>query len=149
MSMDYQIVPDKNDVITKWICKGLNYDENWITDHITFGFRLNEELIGGLIFHDYRPQQEIWWTVYSVDKRWCNRRMLRIMFGMAFEFFGCKRISLLVNKSNTASLNFVKKLGFQQEGMFRAYRDNGEDCCIFGMLKNECKWIKEKEKINE
>ena len=103
----------------------------------------------GLIFHDYRPQQEIWWTVYSVDKRWCNRRMLRIMFGMAFEVFGCKRISLLVNKSNTASLNFVKKLGFQQEGMFRAYRDNGEDCCIFGMLKNECKWIKEKEKINE
>lgn len=149
MSMDYQIVPDKNDVITKWICKGLGYDKSWITDHITFGFMLNDKLIGGLIFHDYRPQQEIWWTVYSIDKRWCNRRMLRIMFGMAFEVFGCKRISLLVNKSNTASLNFVKKLGFQQEGMFRAYRDNGEDCYIFGMLKNECKWLKEKEKINE
>ena len=102
-------------------------------------------MLGGLIFHSYRPNTEVWWTVYTVDKRWCNRRMLKVMFDIAFNKLKCRRISLLVSKSNVAGINFVKKLGFQQEGMFRVYRENGEDCYIFGMLKNECKWIKNGE----
>ena len=75
--------------------------------------------------------------------------MLRIMFGIAFKAMGCRRISLLVDKSNAASLNFVKKLGFQQEGILRSFRENGEDCYILGMLKDECKWLREKGDKNE
>lgn len=71
------------------------------------------------------------------------------MFGIAFKAMGCRRISLLVDKSNAASLNFVKKLGFQQEGILRSFRENGEDCYILGMLKDECKWLKLKGEENE
>lgn len=148
-SEDYKIFPDKNDIITDWVCKGLKYDKAWLDEHLTFGFALKGKMIGGLIFHNYRPRHEIWWTVYSVDKRWCNRRMLKIMFGIAFKAMGCRRISLLVDKSNAASLNFVKKLGFQQEGILRSFRENGEDCYILGMLKDECKWLKLKGEENE
>ncbi len=141
MSDEYEILPDKNNIIAKWVCDGLGENADWLDTHITYGFAQGEKMLGGLIFHSYRPNIEVWWTVYTVDKRWCNRRMLRAMFDLAFNKLKCRRISLLVSKSNAASLNFVKKLGFQQEGMFRAYRENGDDCCIFGMLKNECKWI--------
>ena len=146
---EYEILPDKNDLITNWVCKGLGCGKEWLDNHLTFGFARCGKMLGGLIFHNYRPKTEVWWTVYTTDKRWCNRRMLKTMFSIAFNGLKCRRISLLVSKSNAASYNFVKKLGFQQEGMFRAYRENGEDCYIFGMLKEECKWIKEKEKINE
>ena len=149
MNDEYEILPDKNNIIAKWVCKGLGENTDWLDKHMTYGFAQGEKMLGGLIFHSYRPNIEVWWTVYSVDKRWCNRRMLKVMFDMPFNKLKCRRISLLVSKSNAASVNFVKKLGFQQEGMFRAYRENGEDCYIFGMLKEECKWIKEKEKINE
>ncbi|MDO4161887.1 MAG: GNAT family protein [Pseudomonadota bacterium] len=147
---EYRIVEDRDDLVTDWVCRGLQYDKQWLDRHLTFGFMQGEKIIGGLIFHNYRPAHEIWWTVYSTDKRWCNRRMLESMFGLAFEGLSCRRISLLVSKNNTDSLNFVKKLGFCPEGLLRSYRENGEDCYIFGMLKSECKWIKKhKEKKNE
>ena len=141
MSDEYEILPDENNIIAKWVCDGLGENADWLDTHTTYGFAQGGKMLGGLIFHSYRPNVEVWWTVYTVDKRWCNRRMLRAMFDLAFNKLKCRRISLLVSKSNAASLNFVKKLGFQQKGMFRAYRENGDDCCIFGMLKNECKWI--------
>lgn len=147
--MSYKIIPDITGAISHWVCKGLGYDTKWLGNNITFGFFINDELKGGLIFHDYRPDHDIWWTVYTTDKRWCNRRMLKQMFDFAFGKLNCRRINLLVSKSNLESLRFVQKLGFQKEGLLRAYRENGEDCYFLGMLKNECKWINTKGEINE
>lgn len=139
--MAYEIVEDTNELITFWVCRGLNIGVSWLGRHLTFGFMSDGKLIGGLIFHDYRPQCDVWWTVYTIDKRWCNRRMLRQMFGLAFCGLKCRRINLLVSKNNKDSLNFVKKLGFSEEGLLRQYRENGEDCYFFGMLRHECKWL--------
>ncbi len=138
---EYRILPDCDNHITHWVCQGLHEDEDWLGAHLTFGFALGGEMIGGLIFHQYQPHHSLWWTVYSTDKRWCNRRMLKAMFGLAFKVLDCRRINLLVSASNAASLNFVHKLGFQTEGLLRRFRDNGEDCYILGMLKSECKWL--------
>lgn len=142
--MTYEIAEDSNEKITFWVCHGLDIGAAWLGRHLTFGFLLDGRLVGGLIFHDYRPEQDVWWTVYTTDKRWCNRRMLRQMFGLAFCGLKCRRINLLVSKSNTECLKFVEKLGFTKEGLLREYRENGEDCYFLGMLRQECKWIKTK-----
>jgi len=139
--MTYRIVEDNGEQITFWVCRGLDIGVSWLGKHLTFGFMLNDRLIGGLIFHDYRPEHDIWWTVYTIDKRWCNRRMLREMFSLAFCGLKCRRINLLVSKSNFSGLNFVTKLGFKKEGLLRRYRENGEDCYFLGMLRQECKWL--------
>lgn len=147
--MAYTISADKTGEIARWVCHGLQMDSQWLQENITFGFYWNNRLVGGLIFHDIRPGQDLWWTIYSTDKHWCNRRMLRLMFGLAFEIFQCRRINLLVSKSNSSCLNFVEKLGFKREGLLRSFRENGEDCYFLGMLKQECQWIKLKEKKDE
>lgn len=139
--MEYKIIEDKTDSITDWVCNELNCGRVWLGKHLTFGFFVDNRLIGGLIFHDFRPQIDVWWTIYTTDKRWCNRRTLKFMFGLAFNILKCRRINVLVSAKNTNGLNFVKKLGFKQEGLLRQYRDNGDDGCFLGMLKTECKWI--------
>lgn len=138
---EYQIYPDVSGDIACWVCQGLGYNPAELRADITFGFALENRMIGGLIFHDFRPEHDVWWTLYTTDKRWCNRRMLREMFNLAFGKMKCRRINILVSKSNQNSLKFVEKLGFCREGLLRAYREDGEDCYILGMLKNECKWI--------
>lgn len=140
--MEYKIIDDVNDVVSIFVCKGLKTNYDWLKEHLTFGFIIDGQLVGGLIFHDFnRCNGEMWWTVYTKDKRWCNRRMLRSMFGVAFNFFNCRRISIAVDTRNLPCLSFVKKLGFKQEGIMRAQRDDGGDNAVFGMLKSECKWL--------
>lgn len=147
--MSYRIIQDKTGEITRWVCQGLGYNTAWLDDYLTFGFEYEGKLVGGLILHDWRCGQDIWWTVYTVDKHWCNRRMLRQMFALVFCTLKCRRINILVSKSNVRSLNFVRRLGFKIEGLLRQYRENGEDCYFMGMLATECPWLQKKGEKNE
>lgn len=132
---------DTDGRITRFVCAGLGSDDKWLDqEHYTLGFAIDGRLVGGLIYHDIRRGRDLYWTIYTTDKRWCNRRILKAVFGLAFDFFGVERISLLVNTENQDCLRLVTKLGFKQEGLLRRYRDDGADCFLMGLLKNERKF---------
>ena len=142
--MAYRIIPDYNGQLALWVSEGIKKgDFTWLKERLcSFAFAEDNKLLGGLVFHNYEPNHSVWWTVYSVDKRWCNRRMLRLMFGLAFEHFKCERINIIVDEDNIQSLNFVQKLGFKAEGRLRRFRDKNKDSIVLGMLKSECRWLK-------
>ena len=137
-----KIFGDTDGSVMRWVCAGLGYDTDWVGGNVTMGISLNGKLIAGIIFNDLRPNVDVWLTIYSTDKRWCNRRVLRTVFNLAFEKMGCRRVSLFVSKDNEASIKLVEGLGFVREGLLRQYRENGSDCYVYGMLKQECKWRK-------
>ena len=93
-----------------------------------------------MIFNDIRVFQDVWLTIYTNDKHWCNRRVLKAIFYIAFNFLGCRRASVRVDATNKKSRKLVKRLGFKQEGVLREFEDNGNDGLIYSMLKNECQW---------
>lgn len=138
----YKIIPDLDGSVTKWVCNGINESIEWIGQHATIGVLLNQKLIAGIIFNNIRPNIDAWLTIYSTDKRWCSRRVLRCVFGFVFNELKCRRASVLVSKDNSKSLDMCKRLGFQIEGLLRQYRDNSDDCYVMGMLNEECKWRK-------
>jgi RimJ/RimL family protein N-acetyltransferase len=143
--MSYAIWQDSHDIIADWVCRGLGLINVWKGQNVTYGFSYASKMVGGLIFHELQPHRDVWWTVWSNDKHWCNRTMLRQMFHKAFVEMDCKRINILVNVNNQRSLNFVERLGFVREGRLRQYDDNGEDCYFLGMLREECKWLNKKQ----
>ena len=79
-----KVVADSNDYISNWICKGLNIDKQWLGEHFTIGFVIADKLVGGLIYHDLRPRQDVWWTLYTTNKRWCSKKVLKFIFSLAF-----------------------------------------------------------------
>ena len=136
-----KIILDKDGHITQTICQGLKFDTKWLKGaHQTLGFMQGDKLLGGLIYHDIRPHQDLWWTIYTNDKRWCSRRILKAVFGLAFDYFKVRRINLLVNTDNYDCITLVERLGFTREGLLRSFREDGADCYIYGMLNNENKW---------
>lgn len=139
------IIPDGDGAVASWVCAGLGIRRDELGACLALGFVLEKRPIGGLIYHGLQDGS-VWWTIYTVDKRWCTRRVLRVIFGLAFDALGCHRINIIVSKSNVKSLKLVKGLGFVQEGILRKYRGSGEDCYIFGMLKSECKWLGRRER---
>lgn len=142
----YNIVADYNGEITQWVCQGLGEKPHpdWLGPHFTIGFVRNNRLIGGLIYHDYRPGCDVWWTLYTTDKRWCTRKALKFMFGLAFDYFRCRRVSMITDADNYPCLNLAQKLGFKAEGVLRKYREDGKDAVLMGLLKNECNFLGEK-----
>lgn len=139
---DYsKIIPDYQNIITKWVCDGLNIDYQWIKNYQTFGVVYQDKIIAGLIFHDVNYGHDVWWTIYSTNKHWCNRRVLKQFFREAFNVLHCQRINLLIDADNDAALKFVTRLGFKIEGRLRKYRNNGRDCYILGLLQSENKYL--------
>lgn len=137
----YKIWPDCCDVILQWICAGLGENTDWIGENYTFGISYKDKMVGGLIFNNYRPNVDVWLTIYSTSPRWCSKFVLKYIFKTCFETLNCRRVNVLVSKSNKRSFDLCRRLGFVKEGFLRQYRENGEDCYIMGMLKKECRWL--------
>ncbi len=135
-----EIKPDSNNYVAKWVCSQLNFELKDIGEYRTLGFFVNHKLVGGLIYHNIRVNRDLWLTIYTTDKRWCNRRVLKNIFGLAYDLWKVERISLLVNTDNFECIKLVEKLGFKREGLLRKYRDDGSDCYFYGMLKSENIW---------
>ena len=70
---------DLDGSIAKWICEGLHTDNYWVGDNATLGIYLGSKLIAGVIFNNIRKGIDVWLTIYSENKRWCNRRILRLI----------------------------------------------------------------------
>ena len=133
-----KVIADKGDFITSWVCRGLGFDSDWVGEHFTIGFMVDGELIGGLIYHNIRPGRDVWWTLYTIDKRWCTRSVLRFMFGLAFDYYGCRRISMQTDIHNDKCQKLALKLGFEYEGVLKEFRDDGHDAVIMGITRNNC-----------
>lgn len=135
-----EIFVDLTGEVVRFVCDGLKIDTNWVKTNLTLGIRLDHRLIAGIIFNDFNPGVNVWLTIFSTDKRWCNRRVLRTVFGIAFDLFCVRRISIMIDETNFKSQKLAEGLGFVKEGVLRAFSDDGRDRIIFSMLKNECQW---------
>ena len=131
---------DNTNKVVEFVAQGLG---DKVTDYIPclpIGIYRDDELIGGVLINDIRPQRDCWLTIYTTTPEWAKRQVMRYVFGTVFDLIQAQRCSVLVSLSNQNSFKMCRQLGFKQEGILRQYRDNGEDCYVMGMLKSECKW---------
>lgn len=135
-----KIVPDADGQITEWICQGLNEQPESFGSHLTVGIAYAGKLIAGIIFSSIEPNLNVWLSIYSIDKRWCCRRILRFVFDMAFIRMNVSRITVCIDVENVKSQKLVEKIGFRQEGRLRRFISPDRDCFIYGLLKSERKY---------
>lgn len=103
------------------------------------GVTSNGALIGGVVYHEYKLT-DIQMSGAAISKKWLSHYRLMKIFSYPFIQLGCRRVTMLVPLRNSETRNFVEGLGFKQEGVLRqAFLDG--DCVVYGMLKQECKWI--------
>lgn len=79
------------------------------------------------------------------SKRWASRATFRTILRIPFVEWGLARVTFVVDERNEASLRMMRKdgrfcVGAREEGRMRAMFD-GADGIVFGLLKEECKWI--------
>ena len=105
---------------------------------------INENQLGAVIVYDnYRPAvKSISVSIVVEDKKVLTRKLLKTLFAYPFFDLQCRRIQAIIDEKNNPSIKLCRQLGFAQEGILRkASPIEGNDLLIFGMLKEECKWL--------
>ena len=104
------------------------------------GILQGTEIIGSVIFQRYRwPDIEV--GIFTTSKSWCTRQTLNQIFSYPFQTLNCRRVTAITDSSTPEVCNFIKRLGFVEEGRLRQALPHS-DSIILGMLKAECRWIK-------
>jgi len=129
-----------SELMWRWHClkTGQKYNKNPAVK--CAGILKNGEIIGSVIYHRFRwPDIEI--GIETTDPAWCNRRILKEIFEYPLSTLNCKRVTATTDPSIPEVCQFLKRLGFVEEGRLRDALPHG-DLLILGIKRDECRWVK-------
>lgn len=102
----------------------------------------DDRLLAGVVWHDYRGH-DIMASIYAASPRWVARpkETLAELFAYPFLQLGVARVTVLASRANKRARHMNERLGFRLEGTMRKGWDGKTDAMLYGMLRNECRWI--------
>lgn len=113
---------------------------NGFDKYIAIGVEQGGEIIAGCVYNEYRGHS-MHVSIASTTPRWATRKTLFAFFAYPFLQLQVKRLTAYTGRSMSSVRRFLERLGFVQEGVLRAgFAD--DDCVVYGMLRDECRWIR-------
>ena len=135
------IVTNIDDYVRAWVAKRIGI--RGFGPSTAIGVQKDGQLIAGAVFHDYRDGQ-VEASLSADSPKWATRSVLYSLFAYPFIQMDANRLLVTCDESNKKAMKMNRQLGFTPEGILRQmYCPN--DAIIWGMLKDECKWITKKE----
>lgn len=113
----------------------------------SIGISIGNKLIAGVVYNNMHLNKAgdpytIEMSIATVDKRWANRHTLRALFAYPFIQLGLERVQISTSVLNEGVNSMLSRLGCVKEGFHRKAYPDGSDAYSWGMLKDECKWVK-------
>jgi len=134
-----QLAYNCDDMVRLWVARELGITIEG--ECRTIGAVLDGKLIAGAIFNHYAGfMVDI--HIATTDKKWCNRRVLKSVFEMAFNNLKCVRVNMMCSKNNKSMRKLALRLGFKQEGCHKKAHLGTTDAISYGLLKTDCRWLK-------
>lgn len=141
--MKHILTLDDQAGLLRWAAARIGMVDGWVSDSEAMGVLEQETgrvvAVGVLnMYHD----QGAWIHIASdKSKRWASHEILAGMFAYPFLYRKLRRVTARIAADNAESQILALKLGFRVEGVERSGFFN-RDVCLFGMLAEECLWIK-------
>ena len=98
-----------------------------------------EGRLQGLCVFEFKSATDAHFTVAVKDKRFATKRGMRAMFEAVFS--RAARVTALVEPWNHTAIRQAKIMGFQPEGFLRRAVEGDRDALIFGILREECRYL--------
>ena len=134
------VVYGQDQRVCKWV--GDRIDEpDFGRDVVGLGLEEDGELIAGVVFNMYTVSSICMHVAADPGRRWMTRDFLWRSFAYPFIQLKCNRITGLVRVDNLDAQRFDEHLGFVKEGRLRKAATDGTDMFIYGMLREECRWL--------
>ena len=130
----------QEDKIVPWVGQRIEEDR-FGKDCVALGLEEDGELIAGVVFNWYTGPSIAMHVAAEPGRRWLNRDFLHRCFAYPFLQLNCHRVTGLVRVDNLDAQRFDEHLGFVKEGVIRQGADDKTDFILYGMLKDECRWL--------
>jgi len=121
---------------------GLNEGSRW-GEYRTLGLVRNSALAGAVVYNHFSQYSCCAHIAGLPGKMWMTPEFLYAIFDYPFNGMKLQRITGLVPERNERAAKFDEHLGFKYEGKMRNALPDGEGLLVYGMLKEECRWISE------
>lgn len=97
-------------------------------NYCSLGVLDDDRLVAGVLYHNHYPDAGvIELTAASISKRWLTRPVLKAIFALPFERFGCQLCVLRVSETNRSMLRIGRAYGFESYAIPRLRgRDEAE-----------------------
>lgn len=130
----------------------LNYVGPWFQERVptlrnlngktALGLIRQGKLVAGVLYENYNGCNIFaHWATEPGTFRPLTANFLWAAFHYPFEVLGCRRVSGLVEPSNSTAVKMDLKLGFHVEATLKNAAPSG-DLLLMCMLKEDCKWLK-------
>jgi RimJ/RimL family protein N-acetyltransferase len=133
------LVYGRDEEVAEWVGKRL--DEDNFCQTAAIGVEENGKLIAGVVYNLYNGPSICMHVAAEPGKIWLSKNSLFKFFAYPFIQLGCNRVTGLVRVDNIEARRFDEHLGFVQEGVIRKGATDGTDMILYGMLKEECRWL--------
>ena len=120
----------------------IKFDFNRLRTAIS-GFVEDEEILGVIVFSDY-DGNNIFIHLALDDPRVCQRRFIKLMFDYCFNQAGCNRVTATCDNNYDRIKKLIEGVGFEKEGVLKSMmkiKDDYVDAAVYGMLKENCRWV--------
>ncbi len=138
---------DRQNDVCRWASSQLYGRDDVFNGDKAIGWIKDGQIFGATIYSDFKTDAKgklfsCEMTGICLDKRWANRYILRELFAYPFTQLKLKRVQMITSVNAGGVNNVVSKLGFTKEGILRQGYVLGGDAVIWGMLQQDCEWIK-------
>lgn len=102
----------------------------------------DNDIIACVVYNNWQPLDSTEISVAAADgARWLTRPFLSAIFSNPFIEWDMRRVWSVIDADNTKSIRLCEHLGFVQEGRIRQGAGPTTDRLLYGMLKDECRYI--------
>jgi RimJ/RimL family protein N-acetyltransferase len=138
-----ELLVGQRELVAEWLLDRIRDNVNLNSDFNAIGVVKDERLIGGVLYHCYRRSDvmadlEI---VIAGEPGWLSRDRLNKFFHYPYVDLNCTRTTVVCSKKNRKARKLAERLGYRFEGQIRKAMQDGADAMVYGMLKDECRWL--------
>jgi RimJ/RimL family protein N-acetyltransferase len=104
--------------------------------------------IGGVVYHNFLQMpfgNAVEVSFAFDDPSWALPQTMRTICSYPYLQLSCVRVTAIVAKGNKRSRQMVEWIGFKREGVHPKGIDGKQTAISYGMLREDCRWIKERD----
>lgn len=127
--------------LCRWAAATIGAGGGFSADARAIGMEVDGEIVAVTVWNSFETHNCLMSIASDGSKRWMTREFLFRSFAYPFIQLGMPRITTKSDERNTPSIRLAKHIGFIEEGRLRKAAPGGRDDIVFGLLKEDCRWI--------
>lgn len=136
-----RLITNDRERVCRWAAARILREDVNFDRASAIGLEDDGKLVAAAVFTHYAPPNIAGHIVSDGSRRWMSKAFLFAMFDYPFRQLKCARITAPISEMNPSAIRFVERLGFVYEGRLRKAMLDGSDRLIYGLLKEECRYV--------